>query len=138
MTRRPAPELSDAEYHVLARFRRALRVFLRFSEDAARAAALTPNQHQLMLAIRGFPDGAPTVSDVADWLQLRHHSAVELVDRAVDAGLIERHTDDRDRRRQRLVLTPRGARALAGLSVAHREELRRFREEMADLLRELR
>jgi len=138
MTRRHGVELSDSEYHVLARFRRALRVFLRFSEDAARAAALTPSQHQLMLAIRGFPDGAPTVSDVADWLQLRHHSAVELVDRAAEAGLIERHTDDRDRRRQRLVLTARGERALAGLSVAHREELRRFREEMADLLRELR
>jgi DNA-binding MarR family transcriptional regulator len=128
MTRRDAAELSDSEYHVLARFRRALRVFMRFSEDAARGAALTPSQHQLMLAIRGFPD---------DWLQLRHHSAVELVDRAVDAGLIERHTDDQDRRRQRLVLTARGARALGGLSVAHREELRRFREEMADLLREL-
>ncbi|HEX4490905.1 MAG TPA: MarR family winged helix-turn-helix transcriptional regulator [Acidimicrobiia bacterium] len=137
MTRRRTAELSDAEYHVLARFRRALRLFLHFSEDAARAADLTPNQHQLMLAIRGFDDGAPTVSDVADWLQLRHHSAVELVDRAVEAGLIERHTDARDRRRQRLTLTARGERALARLSAAHREELRRFREEMADLLHEL-
>src|SRR5690242_2274902 len=137
MARRRTAELSDAEYHVLARFRRALRVFLRFSEDAARAADLTPNQHQLMLAIRGFGEDAPTVSDVADWLQLRHHSAVELVDRAVEAGLIERHTDSRDRRRQRLTLTSRGARALAQLSAAHREELRRFREEMADLLHEL-
>ena len=137
MAGRRTPELLDPEYHVLARFRRALRVFLRFSEDAARAQGLTPNQHQLMLAIRGFDDGAPTVSDIADWLQLRHHSAVELVDRAVEAGLIERHTDARDRRRQRLTLTRRGERALAQLSAAHREELRRFREEMADLLHEL-
>jgi DNA-binding MarR family transcriptional regulator len=137
MPTRRAPELTDAEYHVLARFRRALRVFLHFSEAAARDAELTPTQHQLMLAIRGFDEGAPTVSDVADWLQLRHHSAVELVDRAVDAGLIQRHTDRSDRRRQRLTLTTRGARALAQLSAAHREELRRFREEMADLLHEL-
>jgi DNA-binding MarR family transcriptional regulator len=137
MARRRAAELSDAEYHVLARFRRALRVFLRFSEDAAREADLTPNQHQLLLAIRGFDHGAPTVSDVADWLQLRHHSAVELVDRAVEAGFIERHTAARDRRRQRLTLTHRGSRALAQLSAAHRDELRRFREEMADLLHEL-
>jgi DNA-binding MarR family transcriptional regulator len=136
VTRRRAVELSDGEYHVLARFRRALRVFLRFSEDAARDAGLTPNQHQLMLAVRGFP-GDPTVTDVAEWLQLRHHSAVELVDRAVEAGWVERHTDPADRRRQRLTLTARGDRALATLSAAHREELRRFREEMADLLREL-
>jgi DNA-binding MarR family transcriptional regulator len=136
MARRSVPELSDSEYHVLARFRRALRVFLRFSEDAARAAELTPNQHQLILAIRGFP-GEPAVSDVAEWLKLRHHSAVELVDRAVEAGLVARHTDTADRRRQRLTLTPRGVRALSTLTAAHRDELRRFREEMADLLREL-
>ena len=70
--------MTDAEYRVLARFRFALRVFLRFSEDAARAAGLTPNQHQLMLAVRGFPSGSPTISDLAEWLQLRHNSTVEL------------------------------------------------------------
>ena len=130
-------DLTEAEYRVLARFRFALRVFLRFSEDAAREAGVTPNQHQLLLAIRGFPTGDPSVTDLAEWLQLKHHSTVELVDRAVDAGLISRHPDADDRRRQRLVLTTRGAGVLASLSDAHREELRRFRGEMSDLLDEL-
>lgn len=129
--------LSDAEYRVLARFRFALRVFLRFSEDAARAAGTTPNQHQLLLAIRGFPHPAPTISDLAEWLQLRHHSVVELIGRAVDAGLVDRYTDADDRRRQRLSLTPRGADLLESLSAMHRDELRRFRMEMAEVLREL-
>ena len=129
--------MTDAEYRVLARFRFALRVFLRFSEDAARAAGLTPNQHQLMLAVRGFPSGEPTISDLAEWLQLRHNSTVELVQRAVDADLLERHVDEQDRRRQRLALTERGEAVLASLSRSHREELRRFREEMAEVLVEL-
>jgi DNA-binding MarR family transcriptional regulator len=129
--------LGDADYRALARFRFALRVFLRFSEDASRDAGVTPNQHQLLLAVRGFPDGAPTITDVAEWLQLRHHSAVELVDRAVEADLIVRETDATDRRRQRLALTPHGDTVLAQLSVAHRDELRRCRQEMADILNEL-
>jgi DNA-binding MarR family transcriptional regulator len=129
--------LSEVEYKALAQFRFALRVFLRFSETAARDAGVTPSQHQLLLAIRGFPSGAPAITDVAEWLQLKHHSAVELVDRAVEAGLVERQTDDEDRRRQRLVLTRRGARVLGSLSTAHRAELRKFRKEMADVLQEL-
>jgi DNA-binding MarR family transcriptional regulator len=129
--------VDEAEYRVLARFRFALRVFLRFSEDAAREAGLTPNQHQLMLAVRGFPSGEPTISDLAEWLQLRHNSTVELVQRAVEAGMLERRVDEEDRRRQRLALTPRGEAVLASLSRAHREELRRFREEMAEVLVEL-
>ncbi|MBV9951066.1 MAG: winged helix-turn-helix transcriptional regulator [Acidimicrobiia bacterium] len=133
----PADPLTDAEYRVLARFRFALRVFQRFSETAARDAGITPNQHQLLLAIRGFPDGEPTISDLAEWLQLRHHSTVELIDRAAEAGLVDRHVDADDRRRQRLSLTRRGAVLLESLSTEHRAELRRFRTEMADVLREL-
>ena len=129
--------MSDTEYRILARFRFALRVFLRFSEDAARAAGMTPAQHQLLLAVRGFPDGPPTISDLARWLQLRHHSTVELIDRAVEADLLVRQGDEVDRRRQRLVLTDRGEQLLASLSAAHKEELRRFRSEMADVLAEL-
>jgi DNA-binding MarR family transcriptional regulator len=110
--------VDEADYRVLARFRFALRVFLRFSEDAARAAGLT-------------------ISDLAEWLQLRHNSTVELVQRAVDAGWLERHLDEVDRRRQRLALTPRGEAVLDSLSRSHREELRRFREEMAEVLVEL-
>lgn len=130
-------DLTDADYRVLARFRFALRTFLRFSENAARDAGVTPNQHQLLLAIRGAPDGPPTISDVAEVLQLRHHSTVELVDRAVEADLVVRVTDEDDRRRQRLHLTDHAATVLASLSLAHRDELRRFRTEMAQVLDEL-
>jgi DNA-binding MarR family transcriptional regulator len=129
--------MRDVDYGVLARFRFALRVFLRFSEEAAGEAGLTPNQHQLLLTVRGFPEGEPSISDLAEWLQLRHNSTVELVDRAVDAGLLDRHVDEVDRRRQRLALTPRADALLGSLSSAHRHELRRFREEMAEILQEL-
>lgn len=130
--------LTDRDYQNLAGFRHALRVFMRFSEDAARRQGVTPNHHQLMLAIRGFEgDIAPTIGDIAERLQLQHHSVVELVDRAADAGLVTRHVDPDDRRRQRLSLTGKGSRVLARLSAAHRVELRRFRDEMRDLLRDL-
>jgi DNA-binding MarR family transcriptional regulator len=131
-------DLSDRDYQALARFRHALRVFLRFSEHAARSAGVTPSQHQLLLAIRGWagPE-APTIRDLAEQLQLVHHSVVELVDRAEAAELVERHTDPHDRRRQRLALTPHGAETLASLTATHRAELRRFRDELADLLHTL-
>jgi DNA-binding MarR family transcriptional regulator len=130
--------LSDRDYRALARFRHALRVFQRFSEDAARAAGTTPAQHQLLLAIRGFRgDGSPVIGDLADALQLRHHSVVELVDRADTAGLVRRSTDPLDQRRQRVELTAAGRDVLEELSVVHRDELRRFRSEMFDVLREL-
>ena len=130
--------LADRDYRTLAQFRHALRVFLRFSEDAARGEGLTPNQHQLLLAIRGFPEShAPTIGDAAESLQLQHHSVVELVDRAVESGLVTRRVDQDDRRRQRLTLTAKGSRKLARLTAAHREELRRFRDEMTEVLRKL-
>ena len=130
--------LADRDYQALARFRYALRVFLRFSEYAARTEGLTPNQHQLLLAIRGYhASRAPSITDVAELLQLQHHSVVELVDRAVEAGLISRRPDPHDRRRQRLSLTAKGGRKLARLSAVHRDELRRFRDEMTEVLHEL-
>jgi DNA-binding MarR family transcriptional regulator len=133
-------ELSERDYRALARFRHALRVFLRFSEQAARHAGLAPNQHQLLLAIRGWDgeDTGPTISDIALQLQLQHHSVVELVNRAVMAGLVVRQPDPDDRRRQRLALTDHGARKIAALTAAHRDELRRFRQEMTNVLDELR
>jgi DNA-binding MarR family transcriptional regulator len=128
-------ELSDQEYRALADFRRALRSFLRFSEEAARAEGLAPHQHQLLLAIRGWGhDTAPSISDMAEALQLRHHSAVELVQRAERAGLVRLRRDPNDKRRQLLELTVKGHRKLAKLSVLHRDELRRFRRHLADLL----
>jgi DNA-binding MarR family transcriptional regulator len=124
--------MTPADYQSLARFRRALREFLHFSEAAARQAGVTPAQHQLLLAIKGMPrpgGPAPTVGEVAEWLFLRHHSAVELVDRAAAAALVTRAPDPEDARCQRLHLTPDGEAKLARLSERHREELRRLREE---------
>ncbi len=135
MTGRP---VSQRDYRSLARFRHALRVFQRFSEEAARAAGVTPSQHQLMLAIKGFAgDGSPTVGDLAEALQLRHHSTVELIQRAVRNGLLTTETDASDNRRQLIGLTPKGEEVLASLSSLHRDELRRFRTEMNDILGEL-
>jgi DNA-binding MarR family transcriptional regulator len=130
--------VSDAEYRALAQFRQALRSFLHFSEETAKAAELTPSQHQLLLAIRGADTRRPpTIGDVADWLKVRHHSTVELVDRAEAAGLVRRIPDPDDHRRQRLTLTRVGHARLEALSTLHREELRRFREEGFAPLRSL-
>ena len=124
--RRPAP-LSDADYATLLAFRVELRRFLQWSGAEASAVGLTATQHQLLLAIRGHPDQrGPTITDVAGYLLVRHHSAVELVDRAEAAGLVQRRQDSEDLRVVRLVLTPAGADKLGRLSVSHIEELRRL------------
>ena len=131
-------KLSDREYRALARFRHALRVFQRFSEQAARDSGVTPAQHQLLLSVRGHPGAdPPVVGDLAEALQLRHHSVVELIDRAEAAGLLRRTLDRADQRRQRVSLTHAGRAVLERLSVIHRDELRRFRREMVDVLHEL-
>jgi DNA-binding MarR family transcriptional regulator len=128
-------KLQDADYAALARFRYALRVFLAFSEQAAREAGLTPSQHQLLLAVRGFKDGSPpAIGDLAESLQIRHHSAVELVDRVQQAGLVRRIADPNDGRRQLVQLTPKGKSKLEQLTVLHREELARFRTELAAVM----
>jgi DNA-binding MarR family transcriptional regulator len=117
--------LDDADYRRLLGFRDGLRRFLHWSEEQAKAAGLTPAQHQLLLAIRGH-DGAPTIGDVAEHLLLRHHSVVELVDRAERAGLVRRQPDADDHRIVHVRLTPTGSRRLAALSAAHLEELARL------------
>lgn len=135
-----APENAptEREYRSLARFRHALRVFQRFSENAARSAGVTPAQHQLMLAVKGWPeDDAPAISELAEFLQLKHHSTVELIQRAATAGLVTTTTDPADQRRQLIGLTPKGERILASLSTLHRTELRRFRSDMFDVLGDL-
>ena len=116
--------MSDADYQGLAEFRHALRNFLAFSEKAAAGAGLTPVQHQALLAIRGMP-GPVTVGTLAEWLGVRHHSCVGLVDRLVALGLVKKSADARDRRRVLLVLSPKAGRKLETLSAVHREELRR-------------
>jgi DNA-binding MarR family transcriptional regulator len=124
---RPAAPLRDDQYRELLAFRTGLRRFLRWSEDQATAAGLTGQQHQLLLAVRGHDGPAdPTVGDVAEHLLLRHHSAVELVDRAERAGLVRRHGDGGDRRLVRLELTAKGRRVLDRLTAAHLEELSRL------------
>jgi uncharacterized protein YeaO (DUF488 family)/DNA-binding MarR family transcriptional regulator len=119
--------LPDAAYTRLLALRTGLRHFERWSEQQARAAGLTPAQHQLLLAIRGHDKPlAPTVGEVADYLLLRHHSTVGLVDRAEDAGLVYRTRDEEDHRVVRLHLTDAGAESLEALSALHLEELDRL------------
>jgi len=130
--------LTDAEYRRLLEFRDGLRRFLRWSETEAAAAGLTPAQHQLMLAIRGHDDAQdPTVGDVAEHLQLRHHSAVGLVDRAEEAGLVRRSSDADDQRIVRLSLSPLGHRRLERLAALHLEELRRLSPQLAPVWADL-
>ena len=120
-------DLPDSDYRRLLEFRTGLRQFLQWSESQALSVGVTPAQHQLLLAIRGHVDPrGPAIGDVADALLLRHHSAVGLVDRAVDAGLVRRAYDDADQRVVRLQLTALGRRRIRQLSDLHVEELRRL------------
>ena len=135
----PAPAaqgLTDREFTRLLAFRDGLRRFQRWSEEQAQRAGVTPAQHQLMLAVRGH-GSSPSVSDLAGHLLLRHHSTVELVDRAVQAGLVRRFTDDTDHRVVRVALTAKGERRLYALSEAHLEELSRLGPRLAALWSEL-
>lgn len=116
----------------LARFRYQLRRFLRFSEQAARAAGVTPQQHQLMLGVAGFTGrGWANISELAEFLQERHNAVVELVNRASRAGLVRKQASRDDRRVVRVELTPRGRAILVKLSAQHRSELRRMQDRKA-------
>ncbi len=130
--RRRRRVLHEEDYERLLAFRDGLRRFLRWSEDEARAVGLTGPQHQLLLAVRGH-GSPPSIREVADHLLLRHHSVVELVDRAVAAGLIERSGDADDQRVVRLGLTPAGEERVAALAAAHLEELSRLRPRLESL-----
>jgi DNA-binding MarR family transcriptional regulator len=123
MTSRSRENLAPADYQDLAEFRSLLRRFLAFSEVAARAAGLAPQQHQALLAIKGFA-GEPTIGDLAKRLAIKHQSAVGLVDRLANAGYIKRRPDKADRRKVSLVLTTAGEKLLHTLTFAHRQELR--------------
>ncbi|HXH29123.1 MAG TPA: MarR family transcriptional regulator, partial [Candidatus Polarisedimenticolia bacterium] len=115
-TRRPAGSapVGHDEHRLLASFRYSLRLFLRFSEEAARRCGLTPQQHQALLAVKGFPGrDRVTVSELAERLQVRHHSAVGLVDRLSARGLVARRSASEDRRRVYVEVTPRGSALLA-------------------------
>jgi DNA-binding MarR family transcriptional regulator len=112
------------DYSALADFRYEIRRFLNFSEGAARAAGMEPQQHQALLAIKGRPEFDTNVGVLAERMQIRHHSAAELSRRLEGRGWIRRSRRGRDRREVQLRLTPRAERLLAKLSVAHRAELR--------------
>jgi len=115
----------DLDYEALLRFRVAMREFSHWSEQQAAAVGLTHAQHQLLLAVKGHPDPkGPTIGDVAGYLLIRHHSAVELAGRTETLGFIKRQRDKQDRRVVRLALTARGERSIKKLTSAHLRELR--------------
>ncbi len=127
-----ASEISDDDFARLLAFRDGLRRFLRWSETQANAIGLTATQHQLLLSIRGH-HGDPSISEIAEHLLLRHHSVVELINRAVAAGLVARVDDPNDHRVARVRLTVVGADKVALLASAHLEELSRLRSNVRAL-----
>ncbi|MDB6004870.1 MAG: MarR family transcriptional regulator [Prosthecobacter sp.] len=130
--------ISKIQYEHLAAFRFVLRKFLRFSEDAAAVAGITPQQHQALLAIKGFPGrDHVTVGELAERLQIKHHSAVGLIDRLVLEDLVTRDASEEDRRQVYIGLTPRGESILTDLASLHREQLRLTGPELSALLQRL-
>lgn len=130
--------ISKSRYENLAAFRFALRKFLRFSEDAAVSAGLTPQQHQALLAIKGFPGrDHVTVGELAERLQIKHHSAVGLIDRLALEDLVVRDVSTEDRRQVHVRLTLRGEDILEDLAALHREQLRIIGPELSSLLQRL-
>ncbi|MFQ5666175.1 MAG: MarR family winged helix-turn-helix transcriptional regulator [Candidatus Binatia bacterium] len=126
---------SQSDIRNLARFRYAIRKFLRFNEQAARQAGLTPQQHQLLLGVAGFTGkNSAKIGEIAEFLQVQHHSAVGLVDRAEAMGLVRRHVNPDDRREVRVCLTADGVRKLRTLAALHRKELSGMRR-MLDIFR---
>jgi len=125
-------DLSPAQYRDLAEFRRQIRRFLYFSEMTAKEQSLEPKQHQLLLALYGLPeDVKPTIGELASRLFIQHHSAVELVNRLANAGLVIRQSSAEDKREVLVALTASGRASLRRLSLAHREELERSGPELA-------
>ena len=129
-------DLSIAEYRALAEFRYQIRTFVHFSEEQARARGLEPQQHQLLLAIKGLPpERRATVGELAGRLRLKHHSTVELIDRLVANGSVARRPGREDKREVIVSLTPSGAALLRKLTLSHRQELDRTGPELALSLR---
>lgn len=133
-----SPELTQANYEALSDFRFALRKFLAFSEAAAKEAGLAPQQHQALLTFKGAEGGGPIgIQLLSARLLIHHNTAVELVDRLVEGGLVKRARDADDRRRTLLQLTAKAERLLKSLSVAHLQELQAARPALLKLLKQL-
>jgi DNA-binding MarR family transcriptional regulator len=134
----PDMTLDHSDFEHLLELRTGLRRFLHWSEQQAYAAGVTPAQHQLLLAIRGHPDRAgPTIGEVADYLVLRHHSAVGLIDRAATAGLVKRTPDPNSNSVVRVTLTPTGIGKLDSLAETHIQELAHLAPTMGTLWQQL-
>lgn len=130
--------LSKTEYESLSKFRYSIRQFLKFSESAAEAVGLTSNQHQALLAIKGFPEPqGMTNGELAERLQIKHHSAVGLVNRLEAQNLVCRERSASDRRAVYLMLTRSGEKLLEDLTAAHREELKRLAPQLISILQSL-
>ena len=134
----PPDGLTQTDYRALSDFRYQIRRFLHFSEQAAAAEGLEPQQHQMLLAIQGLdePDG-PTIGQLAEYLMVRHHSAVGLVDRLEERGLVERVRGEQDRRQVRVRIAAEGLHKLKRLSSLHREELRQSEPALVETLRRI-
>lgn len=131
-------KLATRDYAQLASFRHALRGFLHFSEASAAQEGLTSQHYQAMLILRGWPEGeAVSINDLAQHLLIKHNSAVGLVDRLAEQGLMVRAPSSVDRRKVELHLTPRGRQVLAKLASMHRSELRRIGPVMTHFFSEL-
>jgi DNA-binding MarR family transcriptional regulator len=130
--------LRKGQYESLAAFRYALRTFLHFSEEAAHEVGLTPQQHQALLAIKGFPGrDRITISELAERLRVRHHSAVGLIDRLVAENLVLRKPSPDDGRQVYVTLSKRGEKMLEKLSATHRDQLKLIGPELAALIARL-
>jgi DNA-binding MarR family transcriptional regulator len=131
-------KLTLSDYQALAEFRYQIRKFLRFSEHAVRAAGMEPGQYQLMLAIKGIPQEVrPRIRELADRMHIRHHSAVELVNRLEAGGYVRRERAQDDRREVLLALTAKGEKVLAELALHHHDELRSAASSLVAALRRL-
>lgn len=129
-------KLSIADYQALAEFRYQIRKFLHFSDSAIEGAGLERSQYQLMLAIKGMPDGVrPRIRDLADRMLIQHHSAVELIDRLEAGGYVRRERAQNDRREVLLALTAKGERVLGQLALHHHEELQNAAPKLVGALR---
>ena len=117
-------KLTLADYRALAEFRFQIREFFAFSDGAVQAAGVERGQYQLMLAIKGMPEGLrPRIRELADRLHVQHHSAVELINRLEAGGYVRRERAEDDRREVLMALTPKGENVLADLALHHHEEL---------------
>ena len=132
---RVRPDIGLADYRALAAFRYELRCFLAFSEQAARAAGIEPQQHQLLLALRGLPAGSrPNIRTLSERLCVQHHTAVALVDKLEERGLVRRERGKLDKREVLVRVTSSGRQLLRGLSRLHRARLQRVGPELVTAL----